>query len=86
MSDPKPPIALIGVGRVGGAAAHALILGSVAAEIFLVDVKVDFRDAQVRDLTYAAYCGNSRTRVWAATYQEAAQCRQMPKFSSFNSV
>jgi L-lactate dehydrogenase len=69
-----PRIALVGVGQVGGAAAFALILGSIASELLLVDNKIDLRDAQVRDLSDVAYCNNSTTRVRAATYHEAGQC------------
>ncbi|KAH6624698.1 hypothetical protein B0J18DRAFT_479196 [Chaetomium sp. MPI-SDFR-AT-0129] len=67
-------IAIVGVGQVGGAAAYALILGSVASELLLVDVKVDLRDGQVRDLSDVAYSVNSGTRVRAATHHEAGQC------------
>jgi L-lactate dehydrogenase len=67
-------IAIVGVGQVGAAAAYALILGSVASELLLVDVKVDLRDGQVGDLSDVAYSINSGTRVRAATYQEASQC------------
>lgn len=67
-------IAIVGVGQVGGAAAYALILGSVASELLLVDVKVDLRDGQVRDLSDVAYGVNSGTRVRAATHHEAGQC------------
>jgi L-lactate dehydrogenase len=67
-------IAVVGVGQVGAAVAYALILGSVACELLLVDVKVDLRDGQVLDLLDAAYSRNSQTRVRAATFQEASQC------------
>lgn len=71
---PNSRIAIVGVGQVGGAAAYALILGSVASELLLVDVKVSLRDSQVLDLSDVAYSSNSRTRVRAATFQEAGQC------------
>ncbi|KAL4889847.1 lactate dehydrogenase/glycoside hydrolase [Aspergillus ambiguus] len=71
---PKPTVAVIGVGQVGGAVAYALILSSVASEILLVDIKSDLRDAQVRDLSDVAYAGNSGTRVRAGTYHEAREC------------
>jgi L-lactate dehydrogenase len=67
-------IALIGVGQVGSAAAYALILGSVADELLLVDIKPDLRESQVYDLSDVAYSSNSRTRVRAASYREASQC------------
>jgi len=67
-------IAIIGVGQVGGAAAYALILASVANELLLVDIDVHLRDGQVQDLSDVAYSINSGTRVRAATYHEAAQC------------
>ncbi|KAL2821160.1 lactate dehydrogenase/glycoside hydrolase [Aspergillus granulosus] len=67
-------IAVVGVGQVGGAVAYALILGSVAKELLLVDIKADLKDSQVRDLSDVAYSGNSSTRVRSATYKEAGQC------------
>jgi hypothetical protein len=67
-------IAIVGVGDVGAAAAYALILGSVAGEILLVDTKEQFRDGQVLDLSDATFCGNSGVRVGAATHAEAGQC------------
>jgi malate/lactate dehydrogenase len=66
-------IAIIGVGQVGAAAAYALILQSVARELLLVDVKMDLRDGQARDLSDVCYSCNSETRVRAATHQEASQ-------------
>jgi L-lactate dehydrogenase len=67
-------IAIVGVGEVGAAAAYALLRGSLYGELLLVDVKVDFRDGQVRDLSDATYCENSSTCVRAGTYKEAGQC------------
>jgi len=73
-AKPISRIAIIGVGQVGGAAAYALILGSVASELLLVDIRVDLRDGQVRELSDVAYSCNSKTRVRAATHHEAGQC------------
>lgn len=73
-TKPDSQIAIVGVGQVGAAAAYALILGSVACELLLVDIKVDLRDGQVLDLLDVAYSRNSRTRVRAATFEEASQC------------
>jgi L-lactate dehydrogenase len=67
-------IAIVGVGQVGAAAAYALILGSIASELLLVDVKVDLRDGQVRDLSDVTYGIEVGTRVRAATHHEAGQC------------
>jgi L-lactate dehydrogenase len=67
-------IAIIGVGQVGAAAAYALILSSIASELLLVDIKIDLRDGQVRDLSDVSYSCNSGTRVRAATHHEASQC------------
>ncbi len=74
--DTKPisRIGIVGVGQVGGAVAYALILGSVARELLLVDTKVDLRDAQVRDLSDVAYATGGGTRVRAASHHEAGQC------------
>ncbi|KAK1244131.1 hypothetical protein MKX08_002269, partial [Trichoderma sp. CBMAI-0020] len=40
-------IAIIGVGQVGAAAAYALILGSVATELLLVDTNISLRDGYI---------------------------------------
>lgn len=71
---PESRIAIVGVGQVGAAAAYALILGSVATELLLVDDNVSLRDGQVCDLSDVAYSCNSRTRVRAAGHHEAGQC------------
>ncbi len=73
-TKPTSRIAIVGAGQVGGAVAYALILGSVACELLLVDVKVDLRDGQVRDLSDVAYAAGGGTRVRAATHHEAGQC------------
>lgn len=71
---PFSRIAIIGVGEVGGAAAFALIISSIAREMLLVDINTTLRDGQVRDLSDVAYSSNSVTRVRAATHHEAGQC------------
>jgi len=86
-------IAIVGVGQVGGAAAYALVLGSLACELLLVDNNIELCEGQVRDLSDAAYTTNSSTRVRAANYHEAGQCdiivitagsrRTVGEFSSF---
>ncbi|KAK8869407.1 L-lactate dehydrogenase A [Apiospora arundinis] len=67
-------IAIVGVGRVGGAVAYALMLGSMAKELLLIDIDVELREAQLRDLADVGYSCNSRTRVRGASYRDAAQC------------
>lgn len=74
MASTKSQVAIVGVGKVGAAVAHALILGSIVDEVLLVDIKVEFRDGHVADLSDAAYCTGSKTRVRSATYREASQC------------
>ncbi|KAK4198911.1 lactate dehydrogenase/glycoside hydrolase [Triangularia verruculosa] len=73
-TNPTARIAIVGAGQVGGAVAYALILGSVACELLLIDVKVDLRDGQVRDLSDVAYATGGGMRVRAATHHEAGQC------------
>lgn len=74
MAGPTPTrIAIIGAGTVGAASAYALLLGSIASEILLVDVKTDWRDGQAHDLSDAAYSTQSTTRVRTASYHEAAK-------------
>lgn len=67
-------IAIVGVGQVGGAVAYALILGSTKCELLLVDVKLNLRNAQIRDLSDVAYASGGRVRVRGATHHEAGQC------------
>lgn len=67
-------IAIIGVGTVGAATAYTLLRGSVCSKLLLVDINIDFRDCQVRDLCDATYRDNSSTHVQAGTYKEAGQC------------
>lgn len=73
LSHSASRIAIVGVGQVGAAAAFALILQSVTTELLLVDIKTDLRNAQVCDLANVSYTYNSKTRVRAATHQEARQ-------------
>ncbi|KAF1810143.1 lactate dehydrogenase [Eremomyces bilateralis CBS 781.70] len=67
-------IAIVGAGTVGATAAYALLLGSVANEILLVDIKTDRRDGQAHDLSDAAYSTKSSSRIRSATYHEAGEC------------
>jgi L-lactate dehydrogenase len=67
-------IAIVGAGQVGAAAAYALLHGSLYGELLLVDVKPELREGQVRDLSDAADCENSSTRIRTGTYKEAGQC------------
>lgn len=71
--DSGSQIAIVGVGQVGGAAAYSLILTSLASELLLVDIDIDLRDDQVRDLSDVAYSCNSGTCVRAASHHEAAK-------------
>ncbi|KAH7216378.1 hypothetical protein DER44DRAFT_857389 [Fusarium oxysporum] len=66
-------IAIVGVGQVGGATAYSIILTSFVSELLLVDLDIDLRDGQVRDLSDVAYSCNSNTRVRAASHHEAAE-------------
>ncbi|KAK1244810.1 hypothetical protein MKX08_004439 [Trichoderma sp. CBMAI-0020] len=61
---PTSRIAIVGVGQVGAAVAYALILGSIANELLLVDKNVNLRDGQVCDLSDVAYSCNSRTKAY----------------------
>ena len=66
-------IAIVGAGQVGSAAAYALLHDSRYNEILLVDNRLDRRDGQVRDLSDAASCENSITKIREGTYREASQ-------------
>lgn len=74
MNRQDSSVATIGVGQVGAAVAYTIILGSVANELLLVDIRTEWLDGQVRDLADATYTHGSRTRVRAAGYREARQC------------
>jgi L-lactate dehydrogenase len=67
-------IAIVGVGEVGAATAFAILLDSLCDELLLVDTNIDKRDGQVQDLSDAACCRNSSTKVRAASYEEAGCC------------
>jgi L-lactate dehydrogenase len=70
---PVSRIAIIGVGQVGSSAAYSIMLHSVAGELLLVDTNTVLRDGQGLDLTDVGYSCNSRTKVRAATHQEARE-------------
>jgi len=72
-STPVSRIAIIGVGQVGSSAAYSIMLHSIAGELLLVDTKTVLRDGQVLDLTDVGYSCNSKTKVRAATHQEARE-------------
>jgi L-lactate dehydrogenase len=76
--DAKPVssarIAVIGAGTVGSAIAYALIHGSMYAEILLVDINREKRDAQVDDLMDAACAEGSTTFVRGSNLEDAGGC------------
>jgi L-lactate dehydrogenase len=65
-------VAIIGAGSVGATCAYALLLRRVSSEILLVDTDVPRLQAQVQDLSDAAFLSN--TKVHAGTTSEAGQC------------
>lgn len=68
-----PRIAIIGVGKVGAAAAYSIIHRNIASEVLILDVKEDFRNAQIADLCDSTSFGIS-PRVRAGTWKECGQC------------
>lgn len=66
-------VAIIGAGDVGAAAANVLILQSATSELLIVDINATLKNAQVSDLSDVSYVCGSKTRVRAATHQEAAR-------------
>ncbi len=75
--ESKTRIALIGVGQVGSATAHALLCSPLShsiSSLLIVDNNIPVRDAQVLDLSDAAYVRNLPVLIRAATYHEAGQC------------
>jgi len=65
-------VAIIGAGSVGATCAYALLLRRVSSEILLVDTDIPRLQAQVQDLSDAAFLSN--TKVHAGTTSEAGQC------------
>lgn len=65
-------IAIIGAGSVGATCAYALLLRRISSQILLVDTDASRLQAQVQDLSDAAFL--SSTRVRSATSAEAGQC------------
>lgn len=65
-------IAIIGAGSVGATCAYALLLRRISSQILLVDPDIPRLNAQVQDLSDAAFLSN--TRVRSATPREAGQC------------
>jgi L-lactate dehydrogenase len=64
-------IAIIGAGSVGSAIAQSLLLRRIVSDIILVDIDHKLCEAQVLDLSDAAYLSN--TRIRAGTHAEAGQ-------------
>ncbi|KAJ3184335.1 hypothetical protein HDU85_001640 [Gaertneriomyces sp. JEL0708] len=66
-------VAIIGgAGSVGATVAYAILLRKCASEILLVDLDAERCQAQVLDLSDAAFLSDTRVRV--GTYREAGQC------------
>lgn len=65
-------IAIIGAGSVGAAVAHSLLLRNVASQILLVDIDLERCNAQVQDLSDAAFLSNCTIK--RGEYDEAATC------------
>jgi L-lactate dehydrogenase len=65
-------IAIIGAGSVGSTCAYALLLRRVSSDILLFDTDTIRLQAQVQDLSDAAFLSN--TRVRSSTAAEAGQC------------
>lgn len=74
MSDFQGPrIAIIGVGKVGAAAAYSIIHRQLASEVLIMDAKEDFQDAQIQDLRDSTSFGIS-PRVRPGSWKECGQC------------
>lgn len=65
-------IAIIGAGSVGSTCAYALLLRRISSEVLLVDTDTIRLQAQVQDLSDAAFLSN--TGVRSSTLAEAGQC------------
>ena len=65
-------VAIIGAGSVGSTCAYVLLLRRITSEILLVDIDSSLQQAQVQDLSDAAFLSN--TKVLPATFREAGQC------------
>jgi lactate/malate dehydrogenase, NAD binding domain len=65
-------VAIIGAGSVGSTCAYVLLLRRITSEILLVDIDSSLQQAQVQDLSDAAFLSN--TKVLPGTFREAGQC------------
>lgn len=65
-------IAIIGAGSVGSTCAYALLLRPISSQILLVDTDTARLQAQVQDLSDAAFLSN--TTICPSTPAEAGQC------------
>jgi len=68
-----PRIAIIGIGKVGAAVAYSIIHRQIASEVLILDIKEDFKNAQINDLCDSTSFGIS-PRVRAGTWKECGQC------------
>jgi L-lactate dehydrogenase len=64
-------IAIIGAGSVGATCAYALLLRRICSDVLLVDTDIPRLNAQVQDLSDAAFLSN--TKVRSASFSEAGQ-------------
>jgi L-lactate dehydrogenase len=72
MPPPTGKVAIIGAGEVGATIAYALLLRSIATDIFLIDTNTEKCRAQVQDLSDGAFL--SSARIHQGTWEDARQC------------
>lgn len=63
-------VAILGVGQIGGALAHHLVLKNVCDELVLVDADPRLARAQAADLRHSLGVLGGRTRIRAGTYYD----------------
>ncbi|KAJ3071711.1 hypothetical protein HK102_006388, partial [Quaeritorhiza haematococci] len=64
-------LAVIGAGNVGATIAYAAVIQRIASEVILVDIDQRRCEAQVLDISDAAYTSDTKVRV--GTYKDAGQ-------------
>ncbi|KAJ3081744.1 hypothetical protein HK102_002163 [Quaeritorhiza haematococci] len=65
-------LAVIGAGNVGATIAYAAVIQRIASEVLLVDIDQRRCEAQVLNISDAAYTSDTKVRV--GTYKDAGQC------------
>ncbi|WOO87137.1 hypothetical protein RZE82_08465 [Mollicutes bacterium LVI A0039] len=70
-------IAIVGMGRVGGAAAYSIGINQVVDQIVAIDYNNDLAQMQARDIQEAMIISGSKTEVIAGGYEQISDAQIM---------